>query len=187
MLKYYFPLFIFILSIPIILFAQPNVSAKTMYVIEINWVNVRSGPTMEYKIITRVKSGDALKILDQEEGWYYVLTPKGDEGWVVKSLLKEEKPLTEQLSILSKKAGKQSDLIASLTEENNSLKKYAQLSESNQSELKRLKNENLRLKNHQDLLWAGVGAGILFIGWIIGLITGSFYRKSKSKYHYSFK
>jgi len=187
MLKYYFLLFILILSIPTVLFAQPNVPGKTMYVIEMNWVNVRSGPSMEHKIITRIKSGDALKILDQEEEWYYVLTSKGDEGWMVKSLLKAEKPLTEQLSILSKKAEEQSNLIVALTEENNSMKKYAQLSESNQSELKQLKNENLRLKNHQDLLWAGVGAGILFIGWIIGLITGSFYRKGKSKYNYSFK
>jgi len=187
MLKYYFSLFIFVLGIPVILFAQPNVSAKTMYVIEMNWVNVRSGPTMEHKILTRVKSGDALKILDQDEKWYYVRTSKGDEGWVTKSLLKAEKPFTEQLSILSKKAQEQSDLIGALTEENHSLKKYAQLSENDQSELKRLKNENLRLKNHQDLLWAGVGAGILFVGWIIGLITGSFYRKSKSKYNYSFK
>ena len=186
MLKYYFPLFICMVTIPIILLAQPKASAKTMYVIEINWVNVRSGPTMEHKILTRVKSGDALKILGQDEEWYYVLTPKGEEGWVVKSLLKEEKPLTEQLDVLTKKAEEQSDLIAGLTEENNSLKKYAQLSENNQAELKRLKNENLRLKNHQDLLWAAVGAGILLIGWIIGLITGSFYRKGKSKYRYSF-
>ena len=152
MLKYYFPLFIFILIIPTILFAQSNVPAKTMYVIEMNWVNVRSGPTMEHKILTRVKSGDALKILNEEEEWYYVLTPKGDEGWVAKSLLKAEKPLTEQLSILSKKAEEQSDLIAALTEENNSLKKYAQASESSQSEMKRLKNENLRLKNLPEIV-----------------------------------
>ena len=187
MMKYCFPVYIFILILPVILLDCPDVSAKTMYVIEINWVNIRSGPTMEHKILTRVKSGDALKILDENEEWYYVLTPRGEEGWVIKSLLKEEKPLTEQLSVLTEKAEKQSNLIAGLTEENNSLKKYARLSESNQTELKRLKNENLRLKNHQDLLWAAVGAGILFIGWVIGVITGSFYRKGRSKYHYSFE
>ena len=66
MLKYYFPLFILIFVLPIILLAHPNVSAKTMYVIETNWVNIRSGPSMEHKILTRVKSGDSLKILDEK-------------------------------------------------------------------------------------------------------------------------
>lgn len=186
MLKYRILLFFCIaLAIPFLLLPQPEAFAKTMYVIEMNWVNVRSGPTMEHKIVDRIKSGAAVKVLGQEEGWYYIQTSQGEEGWVVKSLLKEEKPLTEQVDALTQKAEEQSHLIANLTEENNSLKKHAQVSESNLAELKRLKDENFRLKNHQELLWAALGAGILFIGWILGLITGSFYRRGKPKYRYS--
>ncbi len=186
MLKKAFMLMMSFLFLLLVLFFQfSEASSKVMYVIETNWVNVRSGSSMEYRIVTRVKSGDSVTILGEEGEWFFVSTSKKDEGWVLKSLLKDEKPLAEQLTALKNKTQKQSLLIANLTEENNSLKNYAEVSEKNQEELKRFKQENARLKNYQDLLWAAVGAGILFMGWIMGLITGSFYKKGKSQYRYS--
>lgn len=184
-MKYFFPLFICILLISNLLLPRSNALAKSMmYVAETNWVNVRSGPSVENRIIAMVKSGQPIEVLGQEEDWYYVRTPKNEEGWMAKSLLTEQKPLAEQLEILTRKTEEQSRLVAKLSEENNSLKEYVKLFESNEIELKRLRNENLRLKNRQDQFWAAVGAGILFLGWIIGLITGTFYRKGKSKYRY---
>lgn len=184
-MKYFFPLLICMLLTPVLLLTRSNALANTMYVAETNWANIRSGPSVENRIICLIRSGEPLEILSEEEGWYYVRTPKNEEGWIAKSLLTDKKPVTEQLEALTNKAEEQSALIDKLSEENNSLKKYVRLSENNEMELKRLRNENLRLKNRQDQVWAAVGAGILFLGWIIGLITGGFYRKGKSKYRYS--
>jgi uncharacterized protein YgiM (DUF1202 family) len=186
MSKYFSLFFIFTLALSIIFLTCLDGMAKTMYVTESTWVKVNSGPGTEYKVIARVRSGDPVTVLDQAGSWYHIRTSQDEEGWMMAALLTEGKPLTEQVNTLTSKTTEQSRLITQLTEENKSLKKYAQLAESNSAELKRLKDENLRLKDHQDLLWAGVGAGILFIGWIIGMLTGGFYRRGRSKYRYSF-
>ncbi|MEW5800977.1 MAG: TIGR04211 family SH3 domain-containing protein [bacterium] len=178
--------FICILALSIVFLAQSDGMATTMYVTETTWVKVTSGPGNNYKVVARVRSGDAVTVIEQEGSWYHVRTAQDEEGWIMASLLTENKPLAEQVNSLASKTTEQSRLIDQLTEENQSLKKYSQMFENSAEELKRLKDENRRLKDHQDILWIGVGAGILFIGWIIGLITGGFYRKGRSKYRYSF-
>ncbi|MCL6582328.1 MAG: TIGR04211 family SH3 domain-containing protein [bacterium] len=177
---------ILILILSMVFLIRSDGAAKTMYVTETTWVKVNSGPGSEYKVIARVKTGDPVTVLGQEGGWYHIRTAADEEGWIMSSLLTEGKPLTDQVNALATKTQEQSKLIAQLSEENKSLKKYAQMFENSAVELNRLKEENLRLKDRHDLLWLGVGAGILSIGWIIGLITGSFYRRGKAKYRYSF-
>ncbi|MEW6379711.1 MAG: TIGR04211 family SH3 domain-containing protein [bacterium] len=184
--KSHFLSFVFILALVIGFLAGGNGMAKTMYVTETTWVKVNNGPGSEYKVIARVRTGDPVTVLGQEGTWYHIRTAADEEGWIMSSLLNEGRPLTEQVTALASKTKEQSLVIAQLSEENKSLKKYAQLFENSAQELRRLKQENLRLKDRQDLLWIGVGAGILSVGWIIGLITGSFYRKGRAKYRYSF-
>lgn len=186
MSKYFSLIFIFTLALSIVFLARTDGMAKTMYVTEATWVKVNSGPGIEYKVIARVRSGDPVTIIGQEGTWYHIRTSKDEDGWMMAPFLTEGKPLTDQVNALSSKTTEQSRLITQLTEENKSLKKYAHLSEGSAAELKHLKDENLRLKDHQDILWVGVGAAILFIGWVIGMITGSFYRRGRSKYRYSF-
>jgi len=186
MSKYFSLFFIFTLALSIVFLARIDGIAKTMYVTEVTWVKVNSGPGIEYKVIARVRSGDPVTIIGREGTWYHIRTSQDEDGWMLAPFLTEGKPLTEQVNALSSKTTEQSKLITKLTEENKSLKKYAHLSESSAAELKHFKDENLRLKDHQDILWVGVGAGILFIGWVIGMITGSFYRRGRSKYRYSF-
>ena len=186
MSKYFSPVFIFTLTLSIVFLTRLAGMAKTMFVTEATWVKVNSGPGTEYKVIARVRSGDPVTVIGQEGTWCRIRTAQDEDGWIMGNLLTEGKPLTEQVNSLAGKTTEQSKLISQLTEENKSLKKYAQMFDSSTAELKHLREENLSLKDHEKLLWIGVGAGILFAGWIIGLITGSFYRRGRSKYRYSF-
>jgi uncharacterized protein YgiM (DUF1202 family) len=170
----------------IVFLARLDGMAKTMYVTETSWVKINGGPSTQYKVIARVRSGDPVTIIGQEGTWFHIRTAQDEDGWIMAPLLTEQKPLTAEVDTLSSKTTEQGRLITQLTEENKSLRKYAQQFESSSAEIKHLRDENVRLKGHQNLLWVGVGAGILFIGWLIGMITGSFYRRGRSKYRYSF-
>lgn len=160
-------------------------AARTKYVTESTWMNIRSGPIMDSKVVGRVKSGDALEILKEEEGWSYVRTASGTEGWMVSSLLKEEKPAFLQMAEITRTTEEQSQLLVKLTKENEILKQHVQTSQKEQEELKRLQNENKQLKDRQKLIWVALGAGILLLGWVLGLITSRLSGRGRNKYRYS--
>ncbi|MFH0924596.1 MAG: TIGR04211 family SH3 domain-containing protein, partial [bacterium] len=172
------------IALIMIFFLIKGASASTMYVIETNVINVRSGPNTDQKVIAKIKSGDAVTILSEEKGWYQIRTTKDEKGWVIGSCLKDEKPLIEQITTLTDKINEQTESIKRVNDENESLKKYVASVESNQAELKKIKEENFKLKDYQEQMWFGIGGGILFIGWIIGIITGSWRRKGKARYRY---
>lgn len=189
MRRYYFPLLagalIFMsIFLPNFVPCWSNALANTMYVTGIHLVNMRREPNMESGIINRARSGEPINILKQEGGWSFIRTPRGEEGWVLSTLLTEAKPLAEQLETLASKAEEQSRLISQLSEENASLKKYVRLFEITDEELKHLKDRNVRLKNQEDQIWAAVGASILILGWIVGLITRAFPWRKRSGYRY---
>ena len=158
--------------------------ANTLYVTAIHWINMRREPNMGSGIVGRARSGEPIDILAQQGGWYRIRTPKGEEGWVAATLLTEAKPLAERLVTLTAKAEEQSRMIDHLSRENASLKKYIRLFETTDEELKHLRNQNIRLKDQEDQIWAAIGAGILIFGWIIGLITRVFPWRRRSRYRY---
>lgn len=69
-------------------------SAASRFVIDELWLQLRTGPSSEYRIIKAVKSGDRLKILkdDKESGYSQVRTQEGAEGWVLTRFL-DSKPI----------------------------------------------------------------------------------------------
>lgn len=190
MRRYIFPLLTGVLGIMFIFLSlffpyQSNALANTMYIAAIHWINMRHEPNMGSTIIARARSGEPIKILNQQGGWFFIRTPKGEEGWVATTLLTEAKPLAEQLETLTRKAKEQSILIAQLSRENASLKRYIRLFELTDEELKRIRDKNFRLKNQQDQIWAAIGASILVFGWIVGLLTRGFSWRKRSRYRYA--
>jgi cell wall-associated NlpC family hydrolase len=55
-------------------------------------VNLRSGPSTEYKIVTRLPAGIKLEVLGQQDGWYRVSTPKGTTGWITDDFFRLGQP-----------------------------------------------------------------------------------------------
>jgi len=51
-------------------------------------VNVRSGPGMKNKVITTVRKGDELELLDETGSWCNVRLSNGVEGWIYKKLVR---------------------------------------------------------------------------------------------------
>ena len=51
-------------------------------------VNVRSGPGMKNKVITTVRKGDELELLDEMGSWCNVKLSSGVEGWIYKKLVR---------------------------------------------------------------------------------------------------
>jgi uncharacterized protein YgiM (DUF1202 family) len=51
-------------------------------------VNIRSGPGMKNKVVTKVKKGDELELLGETGSWLNVKLSNGMEGWIYKKLVR---------------------------------------------------------------------------------------------------
>ncbi len=50
-------------------------------------VNIRRGPGTAYPILTQVRRGEKLLVLEKKEMWYQVETPSGVHGWIFHQLV----------------------------------------------------------------------------------------------------
>ncbi len=104
--------------------------AETMYVGDIVKITVRTGPGTEHKIITMVKSGQQVEVLQPDIHWSEVLLKNGKQGWVLNRFLTTEKPcrlLLESLekehkALLDKDAPSQQEIMKQFKTENTRLK-----------------------------------------------------------------
>ena len=140
-------------------------------------LNVRTGPSNEYRILGELHTGDKVDVLENGEGWTRIRS--GDrEGWVPEGFLQNEPPAT---ALLADAQGKASELAgrvtaleaqtAKLGEENQS---YTQRDTSQRSEIESLTRENLELKAGAAWPERIVGAGILGTGMLIGWLIHVF-------------
>jgi len=53
------------------------------------FLNLRQGPSMDAKIITVLKKGTQLTVLEEKAGWLHVKLADGTEGWVGKAMTSE--------------------------------------------------------------------------------------------------
>jgi SH3 domain protein len=74
--------------------AVPPVWAQSnMYVTDQLQVTVRSGPSVENKVIHVVKSGDRVEVLSgEQDGWIKVRADEDKEGWMIARYLQAEMP-----------------------------------------------------------------------------------------------
>ena len=45
-------------------------------------LNIRSGPGVQFRIMGRMKTGDAVQVLERGDGWTKVRVPSLGEGWI---------------------------------------------------------------------------------------------------------
>jgi SH3 domain protein len=107
---------IFLLMLPATLFAE------TRYVSEIKEITLRTGPGAEYKIISMVRSGTPMTVLEETEKWTQVQLANDKEGWVLKQYLQTEVPDAILLANLQKKHDSLTAEADTLRDENRDLK-----------------------------------------------------------------
>ncbi len=164
-----------------------------------NWfVNVeiksalRTGPGLERKILAFVATGDPVaEILEENEEWSHVRLASGKEGWMPKRYLTTVKPSNLLLEELQGKHAELEARAVRLEEENRALTtKNEQLSTNLSTKSSAMENLNRdfgELKKESDaksfqmrkyLVFFFSGAGILFIGILLGLVMKRQRRKS---------
>jgi SH3 domain protein len=66
--------------------------AETVYVSEEFEITMRTSPGNDRKIISLIKSGNAMEILEKGQEWSMVRLPSGKEGWVLNRYITTSQP-----------------------------------------------------------------------------------------------
>ena len=153
---------------------------------------LRTGPGLERKILAFVATGARVaEILEENEEWSHVRLASGKEGWMPKRYLTTTKPSNLLLEELQGRHAALEARAVRLEEENRQLKaQNEQVTTSLSSKTSAMENLNRdfdTLKKDSDakrfqmrkyLVFFFSGAGILFIGILLGLVMKRQRRKS---------
>ena len=147
-------------------------AAQTVYVHDQLRLGVRAAPDPAEKSIAVVKTGDALKVLGEQDNFIHIQTATGLEGWVSKGYVSSEPPAKnllevarQELEVLKQKQG---PLQQQLTE-------VEQKAARQQQQLSQLKSENEALQQQLGLIEEKAGPHPAIIGRVLllgGLLTG---------------
>ena len=182
-----------------------GLQAQTLYVSDQLEIQLRSGASLQHRILRMLPSGTALEVLevDQAEGWSRVRAPSGVEGWVLSRFLMPTPSARDRLTAAEQR-------MARLEQENRQLnttirelrgeketvaKERSELDQSSRQlaqeleEIRRtassalaLQQENARLQDRTARDWFMVGAGVVVLGIILGLVIPRIRFRRKSSW-----
>jgi SH3 domain protein len=99
-----------------------SVYGETMYVSDILKLTLRTGPSIENKIIAVIESGQRMEVIKFGDEWSRVQLPDGKEGWVLSRYLTPDETNGIKLQRLETMHNNLMLQAAELLEENNRLK-----------------------------------------------------------------
>lgn len=105
-----------------IIFATLPVEAKTMYVTDVLKVTLRTGPSIENKIIKLIESGQRVEVLKLGEQWSLVKLFDGKEGWILNRYLISSETSNIRLERLESEHSDLKTKFKTIFEENSKLK-----------------------------------------------------------------
>lgn len=136
--------------VALILFAPAQgLAQQQCYVAEIQEITVRTGPSLENKIVQIVKSGSPVEKLKEEGDWALVRTDTGREGWVLKRYITRETPARAQFEDFK---AKNAELIDKADKVDAIIGKYEQQHKTLQQNLSDLQAQHAALKNQYESL-----------------------------------
>lgn len=128
-------------SLFFVLIVAQQAHAKTLFIHDNLRVDMRTGPSVEYRIIDFLRSGTRLTVIKESGEWIQVQA-NGKEGWIQSQYTSEETIARDQLANALKE-------IQSLKQENGDLKN--QLSSTKQ-ELNSLKSDHNKISTSTEKL-----------------------------------
>jgi len=188
---------LFIMLIAIFIFTYPC-SADDIYVTGVTKITMRTAPGTEHKIVSMLKSGTKLEILEYQKDWSHVKAKNGIDGWVLSRFLTEKVPDALMVSKLKESNQQLKSKLNVLEEENKVLstknetlieieEKYKSLKQESSNFLKldakykemtqifetqKRKIESLEEESKTEIkFWVLIGAGVFIVGLIFGLST----------------
>ena len=99
-----------------------SVYGETMYVSDVLKLTLRTGPSIENKIISVIESGQMMEVIKFGDEWSQVRLPNGKEGWVLSRYLTTNETHNIKLERLEAMHNNLTIQAAELLEENNRLK-----------------------------------------------------------------
>ena len=127
-----------------------SVYGETMYVSDILKLTLRTGPSIENKIISVIESGQMMEVIKFGDEWSQVQLPNGKEGWVLSRYLTTSETHNIKLERLEAKHKNLMIQAAELLEENNRLeaenKRVGTEFNANQEQLVKMKADYEALK-----------------------------------------
>ncbi len=104
-----------------LLLAAPA-SAATLYVTDRSEINVRTGPSLEYRIVKILKSGNPVDVVETtEKGWSRIALDEENTGWVLSRYLQSVQPDSVMVGSLKEKIGPLEKQVETLQSENDQL------------------------------------------------------------------
>lgn len=133
-----------VLFVPALGLAQPQ-----CYVAEVQEITVRTGPSLENKIVQILKSGSPLDKIREEGDWALVRTESGREGWVLKRYVTNEVPARTQFENFKTK---NAELIDKAERVEAIIGKFEQENKTLQQNLASMQGQLTSAKNDYDAL-----------------------------------
>jgi SH3 domain protein len=99
-----------------------NIYAETMYVTDVLRLSLRTGQSIEHKIIAVIESGRQVDVIEYGEEWSLVRLPDEREGWVLTRYLTSDLTHNIRLAKLETKHKNLTAQASALLEENAKLK-----------------------------------------------------------------
>ncbi len=146
--------------------------AEKAYVSGHREIMLRSGPSVEHRILAVLQTGNEMEAVSEEGEYSLVVLPDGRQGYVLKSFLTGEAPPLRMIEELTAKVESQATELAALRGRNTELLAANETLTKNSSNdnrvLRRLQQESSDLQRDIRLRWFLAGAGVLLAGWLMG-------------------
>ena len=159
--------------------------AETLYVSGYREIMLRTGPSVEHRIIAVLKTGNQVEAVGTEGDYHLVSLPDGRQGYVLNSFLTNEAPPRRQIEDLTAKVEAQAAELDQLRGEHlQVMAENDKLNKDNQSDrrqLRRLQQESTDLQRDMRLAWFVAGAGVLLIGWLLGWTRLRLRRRARAR------
>lgn len=149
-------------------------------------LNVRTGPGTKYRIQGAIETGDAVDVLQREEGWTRVRIRNGngaaEEGWIPEGYLQPEMPARLRLARFEEQSAQLREQLEALGSRTEALEaeneELTGRDEAQRDEIEQLTRENLELQAGARWPDRIAGAAILGTGMLLGAILARRGRRS---------
>jgi len=128
-----------LLFIATLMFSLGAAAVEKRYVADTLWLQLRSGPSSEYRILKALQSGEHLIFIEEDEatGYTRVKTTKGLEGWVLTRFLLNEPIAKEKLILANREMDKLKAELSTLKSQKEELTAQVENLKSDRSGLSR--------------------------------------------------